>query len=100
MPEIIKLPRATADLVEIWDYIADDSETQADAFIDTVEGKLRLLAEKPNLGRRRYELAENMRSFPLGRYVIFYVVMPSGIQVVRVLHGARDLAAIFEPDVD
>jgi plasmid stabilization system protein ParE len=37
MPEIIKLARARADLVEIWDYIADDRETQADAFIDNID---------------------------------------------------------------
>ena len=98
MAKIIKLSRATDDLAEIWDYIADDSETQADLFIDTIDRKLRLLAEQPNLGRARGELAENMRSFPIGRYVIFYVVMTSCIQVVRVLHGARDLAPIFEAD--
>lgn len=79
MPLIIKLPRAKADLAEIWDYIADDSEAQADAFIDTIDLKLRLLAEKPNIGRVRSELAENMRSFPVGRYVIFYVVIPDAI---------------------
>jgi toxin ParE1/3/4 len=98
MPEIIKLPRATDYLAEIWDYIADDSEAQADLFIDTIDRKLRLLAEQPNLGRSRGELAENMRSYPIGRYVIFYIVMPSCIQVVRVLHGARDLAPLFEAD--
>ena len=98
MPEIIKLSRATDDLAEIWDYIADDSETQADLLIDTIDRKLKLLAEQPNLGRSRHELAENMRSLPIGRYVIFYIVMPSCIQVVRVLHGARDLAPIFDAD--
>jgi toxin ParE1/3/4 len=98
MPVIIKLARAKADLTEIWDYIAEDSEIQADAFINTVDQKFLLLSEQPNLGRTRYELAKNMRSFPLGRYVIFYVVLPDGIQVVRVLHGARDLTAIFETD--
>jgi toxin ParE1/3/4 len=70
MAEIIKLSRAADDLAEIWDYIADDSEAQADLFIDTIDRKLRLLAEQPNLGRSRGELAENMRSFPIGRYVI------------------------------
>ncbi len=98
MAKIIKLSRASNDLAEIWDYIADDSETQADLFIDLIDRKLQLLAEKPNLGRSRGELAENMRSFPIGRYVIFYIVMPSCIQVVRVLHGSRDLAPIFETD--
>jgi toxin ParE1/3/4 len=84
MAEIIKLSRAADDLAEIWDYIAEDSETQADLFIDTItcfvgvasltetrgyanDRKLRLLAEQPNLGQSRHELAENMRSFPIGR---------------------------------
>ena len=69
MAEIIKLSRASDDLAEIWDYIADDSEIQADLFIDTIGRKLQLLAEQPNLGRLRHELVENMRSFPIGRYV-------------------------------
>jgi toxin ParE1/3/4 len=94
MPNINKLPRAKSDLAEIWDYIADDSESQADNFIDTVDLKLLLLAEQPNMGRAREELAKNMRSFPIGRYVIFYLVIPNGIQIVRVLHGARDLTTV------
>ncbi|WP_309731973.1 type II toxin-antitoxin system RelE/ParE family toxin [Chamaesiphon sp. OTE_75_metabat_556] len=57
---------------------------------------MQLLAEQPQLGRLRPELAENMRSLPIGRYVVFYIAMPSCVQVVRVLHGARDLAPIFE----
>jgi plasmid stabilization system protein ParE len=41
MAEIIKLSRATDDLAEIWDYIADDSKAQADLFIDIIDRKLR-----------------------------------------------------------
>ena len=37
MPIILKSPKAKADLIEIWDYIADDSEIRADAFIQTIE---------------------------------------------------------------
>jgi plasmid stabilization system protein ParE len=37
MTEIVKLSRAADDLAEIWDYIADDSETQADLFIDMID---------------------------------------------------------------
>jgi|GEM_PF-3161696 len=33
MPIIVKSPKAKSDLVEIWNYIADDSEIRADAFI-------------------------------------------------------------------
>jgi toxin ParE1/3/4 len=98
MAVIVKLPRALTDLAEIWDYIADDSEVQADAFIDLVDRKLALLADQPNIGRVRQELGDKIRSFPLGRYAIFYVAIPHGIEVVRVLHGARDLDAIFQSD--
>lgn len=40
MPAIVKLPRAKIDLVEIWDYIAEESETRADAFVDLIDQKL------------------------------------------------------------
>ena len=95
MANILKRPRAKADLVEIWDYIADDSENRADAFIETINQKLAVLAETPNIGRARDELGKNIRSFPVGRYVIFYMPIQGGIDVVRVLHGARDLDISF-----
>ena len=47
MPIIIKRPRARSDLVEIWDYIADDSETRADAFIDPIDQKFQALGQPP-----------------------------------------------------
>lgn len=45
------------------------------------------------MGRLRGELATGLRSFPVGRYVIFYRALSNGIEIVRVLHGARDLSA-------
>ena len=77
-------------------YIADDSVTHADAFIDSIDAKLQALAEQPMMGRAREELAPSLRSLPIGRYVIFYEVVPDGIAVVRVLHGARDIGPQFE----
>jgi toxin ParE1/3/4 len=50
-----------------------------------------LLSEFPGLGRPRDELAESLRSFPVGNYVIFYLPLGDGINVIRVLHGARDI---------
>jgi len=37
-----------------------------------------------------------MQSFPYGRYVIFYRALTDAIQIVRILHGARDIENIFE----
>ena len=89
-------PRASADVIEIWSYIADDSEANADAFIDKLYETMQLLADKPGSGRHREELASGMQSFPCGRYIIFYRVVASAIEIVRVLHGARDIEKLFE----
>lgn len=47
------------------------------------------------MGRARHELATNLRSFPFGRYVIFYSPVEGGIDVVRVLHSSRDVDTAF-----
>jgi toxin ParE1/3/4 len=92
---IVLQPRAKTDLAEIWEFIADDSDAHADAFIDLIDQKFQVLAQQPGIGRRRDELADGLRSFPVGRYVIFYLTVPGGVQIVRVLHGARDLETTF-----
>jgi toxin ParE1/3/4 len=72
--------------------------SQADAFIETIDQKFHLLAEQPNMGRLRDELVEDLRSFPVGRYIVFYLSLPKGVEIVRVLHGARDLDALFHEE--
>ncbi len=98
MQVIVKRPKAKTDVVEIWDYIADDSETRADAFIETIDKKFHALVDEPYLGIARDEIEADLRSFPVGRYVIFYRRIPDGIEIIRVLHGARDLNIIFNVD--
>ena len=101
MAVIVLQPRAKADLSDIWQFIAEDSDDQADAFIDLIDQKFQLLAQQSRSGRRREELAEGLRSFPVGRYVIFYLPISGGVQIVRVLHGGRDNEAAFtKPDAD
>lgn len=80
MPSIVIRPKAVADLAEIWAYIAEDSPRQADAFLARLNGECRLLARQPRMGRERPELLSNLRSFPVGRYVIFYLPRPRGIE--------------------
>jgi toxin ParE1/3/4 len=89
-------PRASADLIEIWNYIADDSVVNADRRVDKLYETLQVLCRQPGSGRRREELAPGIRSFPFGRYVIFYRASRNAIEIVRVLHGGRDIESIFE----
>uniref|UniRef100_A0ACD5GQI4 Type II toxin-antitoxin system RelE/ParE family toxin n=1 Tax=Desertifilum tharense IPPAS B-1220 TaxID=1781255 RepID=A0ACD5GQI4_9CYAN len=95
MAIVVKRPRAELDLLDIWDYIADDSMDRADEFLNRIEEKLRLIARSSGVGRKRDELLPGLQSFPIGNYVVFYQEIPDGIDVIRVLRGSRDIEAIF-----
>jgi toxin ParE1/3/4 len=86
---------AEQDLLEIWSYIARDNPDAADRYIDLLTEKCELLAESPKLGRYRVELSPRLRSFPVGRYVIFYQIAERGIEVARILSAYRDLGQFF-----
>ena len=43
-------------------------------------------------------MGSDIRSMPVGRYVIFYLPLPSGIEIVRVLHGARDIESVLRDE--
>ncbi len=95
MAIIVKRPRAELDLLDIWNYIADNSLDRADEFLDRVEEKLAMLARNPGLGRRREELLAGLQSFPIGNYIVFYREIRDGIDVIRILRGSRDVEEIF-----
>lgn len=90
MSRIRRSRASREDVSGIWGYIADDDIDAAEAWIGTLDTKLRLLADNPMLGRARSEIAPDLRSFAVGNYVMFYEPQPDGIFLVRVLHGARD----------
>lgn len=93
MSNLLKTTHAKTDLIEIWNYIAEDSESRADDFITRLDKKLQTLATSPHLGRPRTELMDDLRSFPIERYIIFYRIVPQGVEIIRVLHSARDINA-------
>jgi toxin ParE1/3/4 len=87
---------ARSDLDEIWFYIAQDDPEAADKFMRALVSRFPLLASMPEMGQQREELAARLRSFPVGNYIIFYRPMENGVEISRVLHGARDLPPLFE----
>jgi toxin ParE1/3/4 len=91
---IRRTAKARADLLEIWLYLAERGPAVADRVLDAIERLLRLIALQPLMGRERPELSSGIRSFVVMSWVVFYRVRPDAIEVVRVLHGARDLDAI------
>ncbi len=89
-------PEAREDLDEIWLYIAHDSPDTADKYIHAIVSRFPTLASMPLMGRERPELSPGLRSFVVGHHVIFYRLFDSGVEVVRVLDGVRDLPPLFE----
>ncbi len=98
MPGVVVRPRALVDLAEIWAFIAEDSVKHADRFAALIDSQFRTLARQPHMGRSRPELATELRSFPVGQHVIFYLPLPKGVEIVRVLHGARDIDSVVHDE--
>ena len=88
---------ASADLDDIWVYVAQEgSEGAANRLIDSLTERFPVLLQMPQSGRKRDEVRRCLRSHPVGNYVIYYREMKTGIEIVRVIHGARDVAKAFE----
>jgi toxin ParE1/3/4 len=102
MPRVVLAPEARQDLREIRDHIAKDNPDAARRVVTRLRGFARILAGAPALGRARPELGAGVRSFRADRHVLFYRPLrgAAGIQIVRVLHGARDVDAMFSGDED
>ena len=64
-------------------------------FLREIESLFETLSTQPVMGRERPELADDLRSFPIGRYVVYYQPWPDGVDVVRVLHAARDVTRLI-----
>jgi toxin ParE1/3/4 len=81
--------------VEIWAYIAEDNPAAADGLLDRFDAMVRTLAVQPHLGKALAELAPDLRFMPIGAYLIFYRPIEDGVEIVRILHSARDVTAEF-----
>ena len=85
------LPRAEEDLEAIGDYIAEDNPARALTFIQEFRETFSQLAAMPKSAPSRPRLGPNIRMRPVGNYIIYYRPTDEGIEVVRVLHSARDI---------
>lgn len=88
-------PAAEQDLEEIGDYIYTENPTAAYRFIAELRGRCNRLADTPRAGAPRPELWAGLRSVPFHRYVVFYTVAGNDVRIERILHGSRDIDAVF-----
>ena len=98
MARIIRAPAAEADAVEIWAYIAADNSSAADRLLNRFDRMFQKLSSQPLLGKAVEEIAPNLRFIPIGSYLVFYRPIKDGVEIARILHGARDITAEFFRD--
>ena len=89
---------AENDLVEIGTFIAKDSPIHAARFIAAIEEHCRILATYPLIGRTRGELLPGIRSITYGHYTILYCILENTVEVLRVIHSARDIKRMLRKD--
>ena len=92
MPAVHVSQKATDDIAGIWAYVAADNSAAADKLLERIHERCQSYAHQPELGEKRVELGHNVRCFSVGLYVVYYRPATDGMEVVRVLHGARDVA--------
>ena len=92
-------PQALSDLLDIWSFIAQDNPTAADRVEEAVFGACDFLADTPLAGRIRKELTPLPVRFwvvqPYSNYLIVYDPAKKPLEIVRILHGARNLPSPF-----
>ncbi|NJL09521.1 MAG: type II toxin-antitoxin system RelE/ParE family toxin [Calothrix sp. SM1_7_51] len=89
-------PEANQDLEEIIDYFTSRNIDAGERFIDEFNKKCVYLANFPNMGRSYADVKDYLRGVLLGNYVILYRVTDSGIEILRVVSGYRDLESLFK----
>ena len=94
MPQVTRTTQAESDLIDILADVGQRSLTAADRLADQIDRQCERLARFPGMGRKRDDLAPGLRSFPVGKYVIFYREITDGIEVVRVVYGGRDFTTL------
>ena len=93
--------RARRDLLDIWLHIAADSVPAAERVYDRLEARLAILNTFPEAGEARPDIAPEARALTETPYIMLYRLRPQGLQIVRVMHGARDLdSTVFDEGVE
>lgn len=96
MYQIVRTRQADIDLLDIWLYIARDNIERADRLLTQLDERCQILSQYPEAGKKRDELVKGVRSLTAGEYLIFYRIRESRIEILRILHGARDIERIFQ----
>src|SRR5579862_4087946 len=103
--KVYESDEALADIIDIASYLADASSLNtSDSFIEATKRGYQQIAAMPRMGSLRdygNPAFAGMRMWPVPgfrKYLIFYKATEDEVAILRVLHGARNLDAIFAPE--
>ncbi|MEH2090190.1 type II toxin-antitoxin system RelE/ParE family toxin [Nostoc sp.] len=106
MFEIKKRPQVIRDLIDLATYIAQDNLDVSDRFLTAAEATFKQLAKTPAIGKQCQFIHPNLAEIRqvsikgFQKYLIFYRITESAIDILRVIHGARDIELIFDEDLE
>jgi toxin ParE1/3/4 len=95
MAQVTFSPKSRQDLLDIGDYIAKGSRSNARRFVGKLIAQCQRIGLAPLGYVSREDLSPGLRMAALGRYVIFFRVPEGRVRIERVLHGARNLPMLF-----
>ena len=97
MKKYVLTSTAKGDVRDILDFLKTESPTATVRVRTALRDAMRLLAERPGAGHVRTDLADGtVRFWPVFSYLVIYRSDTNPIQIVRVLHGKRDVRRLLE----
>ena len=103
MARVLKREAARRDLIQQWLWYAENAGIEvAERFFQAADNSLHLLSTQPEGGTSFFVHApelRGMRRFPVSngfeKILLFYFPLPDGVDLVRVVHGSRDLEQLL-----
>ena len=96
--EVVFTQPARDDLREIALRIAERSPFHAHRFVGRIEVRTQNIAILPHAGAPRPQWGASVRVVIVKKYLIIHRVRDNTVQILRVLHGARDIDALLEAE--
>jgi toxin ParE1/3/4 len=95
MPQVFYTRAAREDLIDIWTHIARDDPAAADRVLDRLDEVAAQLGDNPQMGPARDDIRPGLRYLVSGSYLLLYRIDGDDIEIVRAVHGRRDLYGLF-----
>lgn len=95
MPHVFFTQAAREDLIEIWTHIAEDDPSAADRVLDRLDEAATCLTHNPQMGPARDDIRPGLRYLVSGSHLFLYRMIGDDIEIVRAVHGRRDLYGLF-----